>query len=331
MLEDLKNKQACDNVQLGIDGAAVVQFPEYLTWLLWWCGTPSVEHVKSCVRVTAAVGMLSVMLHALWVHQDAPQMLQRVFSKLESLEQQQTARWNLLHTQLLHTLASLQGTVPNFTDPSLEADASEIARRRKREQLRLEEMWQEALAVGQPEGGTPSRLITPLTIPGSSSVAKLDSSTPLPNKHMHAIKASCPAVGANHAKNSAKKTPQGGKEKRTSGKDPGSGHFKQDEQKDTAPGRTTRGALPEKKADQQVNASSCKQKSAPTRKLEVRVTADSVPDSTGEGLEDGRASPRRSPRGVKGASKRPGSHNDADSEDDGMEGGRAEKKLRMCV
>lgn len=294
------------------------------------------EQVKSWIRISAATGVLAVLLKALWVHQDAPQMLQRVLAKLDSVERQQTARWNLVQEQLLHVLQTLRYSTTNIPAYApLHTDATEIAARREQEQHILETMWQEALATGQTEVGAWNAVTTPVTFPGSTgrppSLNPMDTSTPLPQAHIHALEAghhvdTVPQVG--HTATDLARDVQA---ERGVSKAQASGRAAEGVGKRSSPQVVPEAKL-RNKAVRQENESGAEaegsrmQQAGGTRKLKVRV-GDPGGAVAGEDVDGGgERSARRSPRGgTRGTAKRVGEHSDDDEE-----GTRREKKLKAA-
>lgn len=295
---------------------------------MWWTGTPTVEQLKSWVRISAAVCMLAVILRALWLHQDAPQMLQRVLAKMEQMERQHTLRWNLLQAQLLDALQTLRDSASRTPAEVLsQGDAAEIAARRERELLTLEKMWQEALAAGHNEVGAWSGGSALVTCPSSAPAppTPMDAQTPLPRTHMNA-KAASRVVN---------RGPQAGQAAMALG-----GGVQLDERMNRRAGdRSTAPDSPHRISSQPVvpdtnphrievqqedprGGFAGMRQAGGSRKLTVPVLDTAMAASLDDGDGAEQTSPRRSPRSRTG-NKRLGEHNG-----DERQGNRREKKLK---
>jgi hypothetical protein len=334
-------------LQLGPNGASLLEFPEYLTWLTGWFGSLNVEQVKSWVRISAAVVMLVVLLRALWVHQDAPKMLQRVLARIEKLDRQQTARWNSLQTQLLHLLQSLRESPASMPADGLQqSDADVIAARRKQEQLILQEMWQQALVAGQAEVSawnavkTPESLFQGDLFPGSSGARPLahspvDSSTPFPHARMHAVGAvdlddMTPQAGhaARGAARGVHNRPGLSSRSKATLNATQDMHLQKTQPTVAEPGPRNSARQQQTRSGDVEAEGSRMQLVRGSKTLNLKV-GNSAGDALGKQVSegDGGNSPRRSPRGARGAAKRVGEHDDAVNDE---EVARREKKHKSA-
>ena len=329
--------EVCGGLQLGANGTAMLEIPEYLNVLRWCCGTLTVEQVKSWIRICAAASMLIVLLHALWVHQDAPQMLQRVMLKMDHLDRQQTARWNLLQVQLVHLLHSLRDSGVSTHAGAPQACAAKVSARREQEQRKLEAMWQEALAIQHAETGAWNAVRTPMTLPGSSKrtpLTNMDTSTPVhevPMSEQRAIKLANTAPKPMHAVLCGARGGQGAQD--TSSMEKAAARTAEGADKKRAPVAASKSSLRERLAHQerkcQCGAGAARTQAGGGKRLQVQISNDDESEGTEDAEERahevGEGSLRRSPRG-SAAKRRIAEHDD----DDEHAGVRREKKLKAA-